>query len=65
MNIPVRAERWDTALPDWEDRIKARQSLIPDLPLHDAEADRAVAIFKRLRVPDLIGMPTYGEICDE
>ena len=58
-------QRWDTSLPDWEDRIVAGRSLVPDMPLHDAQADRALAIFKRLRVPDLIGMPTYGEVCDE
>lgn len=56
---------WDTAVPDWADRIQTGRSLIPDLPLHDVVADRALAIFKRLRVPDLIGLPTYGEICDQ
>jgi phage terminase large subunit-like protein len=65
MNAPIVAERWTTALPDWEDRIRQGRSLIPDLPLHDPVADRALSIFKRLRVPDLIGMPTYGEVCDE
>lgn len=65
MNAPVRAARWNTALPDWEDRIINRRSLIPDLPLHDETAERALQIFKRLRVPDLVGMPTYGEVCDE
>lgn len=65
MNAPLVRERWDTSLTDWEERIVKGQSMIPDLPLHDETADRALAIFKRLRVPDLIGMPTYGEICDE
>jgi phage terminase large subunit-like protein len=64
MSFYARADIWDTSVPDWEDRIRDGRSLIPDLPLHDAVADRAVAIFKRLRVPDLIGMPTYGEVCD-
>jgi phage terminase large subunit-like protein len=64
MSFYARADIWDTSVPDWEDRIRDGLSLIPDLPLHDAVADRAVAIFKRLRVPDLIGMPTYGEVCD-
>jgi len=65
MNAPVRRQLWDTSLPDWDVRIQTGQSLIPELPLFDASADRALAIFKRLRVPDLIGMPTYGEVCEQ
>lgn len=41
------------------------ETLIPDLPLFDVVADKALRIFKRLRVPDIIGTPTYGEACDE
>lgn len=53
---------WRTACPDWAERIRQRRSLIPDLPLFEEEAERALRIFKRLRVPDLIGTPTYGEV---
>ena len=56
---------WSTAVPDWEERILRGRSLIPDLPLFDAVADKALRIFKRLRVPDLIGTPTYGEVCEQ
>lgn len=56
---------WSTACPDWKERIVGRKSLIPDLPIFDDEAERALRIFKRLRVPDIIGTPTYGEVCDE
>lgn len=56
---------WRTAVPDWEARILGRRSLFPDLPLYDQAAEKALRIFKRLRVPDLIGTPTYGEICEE
>ena len=56
---------WSTAVPDWEDRIRKGRSLIPDLPLFDDVAEKALRIFKRLRVPDLIGTPTYGEVCEE
>ncbi|MFQ6550493.1 terminase large subunit [Aestuariibius sp. 2305UL40-4] len=56
---------WSTAVPDWEARILEGRSLIPELPLYDAVAEKALRIFKRLRVPDLIGTPTYGEVCDE
>lgn len=41
------------------------RSLIPDLPLFTDEADRALRIFKRLRVPDMVGTPSYGEVCGE
>ncbi len=52
---------WDTALPDWEQRIERGQSLIPDLPLHESEAERGLRIFRRLRLPDVYGKPTLGE----
>ena len=61
----ARRDIWNTSVPDWEDRIVEGRSIIPDLPLNDVEADRALKVFKRLRVPDLIGRPTYGEVCDE
>lgn len=38
------------------------RTLVPDLPLFRSEADRALRIFKRLRIPDLIGQPTMGEV---
>ncbi|MDN3713433.1 terminase large subunit [Paracoccus cavernae] len=65
MTAPIRPESWSTAVLDWEDRIKARRSLVPDLPLFDAVAEKALRIFKRLRVPDIIGTPTYGEVCGD
>ncbi len=61
---PVDA-RWVTACSDWKDRIVSKTRLIPDLPLFEDEAERALRVFKRLRVPDIIGTPTYGEACDE
>lgn len=56
---------WSTACPDWQDRIRQGLSILPELPLHDAQADRALEIFKMLRAPDLDGFPTYGEVCDK
>lgn len=55
--------RWDTSVIDWVDRIKSKRSLIPDLPLFEPVAEKALRIFKRLRLPDVIGNPTYGEAC--
>jgi len=54
---------WSTAVPDWERRIAAGQSLIPALPLNKARADKALRIFKRFRMVDVIGQPTMGEAC--
>lgn len=58
-------QAWSTALPDWKTRIMARQSLIPALPLDEARADKALRIFKQLRVPDIKNRPTHGEVCDQ
>lgn len=54
---------WDTACPDWEERILSGRSLVPDLPLFEDEAARAVRCFSRLRLPDVIGTPTMAEAC--
>lgn len=65
MSAPIPASAWSTAVPDWKDRIRSGRSLLPDLPLYDAVAEKALRIFKRLRVPDIIGNPTHGEACGE
>jgi phage terminase large subunit-like protein len=52
---------WSFALPDWVERLKEGRSLVPDLPLDLAEADRAVGIFNNLRLPDVPGQPRLGE----
>ncbi len=54
---------WTTGLPDWEARIVARQSLIPCSPLFPAEAEKAMAILRELRIVDAPGSPTIGEAC--
>ncbi len=54
---------WSTSMPDWEARILNGRSLVPDLPLYRDEAERGLRVFKRLRVPDLIGTPTLAEAC--
>lgn len=56
---------WDTSLPDWKERIVGGRSLIPALPLFDAVAEKALKIFKRLRIPDVAGTPTFGEVSGE
>jgi phage terminase large subunit-like protein len=53
---------WSLAVPDWRDRIRTGRSLLPDLPhLNRAQANRAVAIFNKLRLPDVIGTPALSE----
>lgn len=52
---------WDFACPDWEARLREGRSLVPGLPLDAAEAARAVAIFDRLRLPDVAGQPAMAE----
>ncbi len=54
---------WSTACPDWGRRLIERQSIIPP-PIYPEQAERALAIFKQLRVVDLPGKPTFGE-CSE
>lgn len=54
---------WDLSCRDWEERLRTGRSLVPDLPLNRREADRAVAVFKMLRVPDVPGQPTFAEAC--
>lgn len=52
---------WDFACPDWIDRLKAGRSLVPSLPLNQADAARAVGIFNKLRLPDVPGTPAMRE----
>ena len=52
---------WSTACPDWGARLQAGRSLIPDLPLDHAAAARAVAIFNRLRLPDVPNRPALAD----
>lgn len=59
--VPPPSEPWSFACPDWADRLRSGRSLVPDLPLDNEEAARAVAIFNRLRLPDVPGQPTMAE----
>jgi phage terminase large subunit-like protein len=53
---------WTTAVPDWEERVVGRRSLIPFDPLFPGEAAAALAVMDQLRVVDMPGGPTFGEI---
>jgi phage terminase large subunit-like protein len=52
---------WDTSCIDWETRIRDGKSLVPDLPLFEAEADMGLAFFDELRLPDVPGNPRLGD----
>ena len=52
---------WSTACQDWPDRIRAGRSLVPALPGLNREGGRAVAIFDRLRLPDVPGQPEMAQ----
>jgi phage terminase large subunit-like protein len=51
----------DLSCKDWQDRLRGGRSLLPTIPVHEGEARRAVAIFNRLRLPDVPGQPAFGE----
>lgn len=53
---------WTTAMPDWADRLKRGESIIPP-PIFPEEAERALTIFKALKIVDAPGSPTFGEVC--
>jgi phage terminase large subunit-like protein len=52
---------WDLSCPDWADRLRTGRSLVPDLPINRMQGDRAVAVFNKLRLADVIGTPPLSE----
>ena len=57
----------DLSCLDWEQRIRAGQSLIPAaaIGINPDEAKRAVGIFNLLRLPDVVGVPPLSEACGD
>ncbi|WP_294636617.1 terminase large subunit [uncultured Aquabacterium sp.] len=55
---------WSTACPDWAERLRARESIIPP-PIFPEQAEQALSIFKQLKIVDAPGSPTFGESCAE
>lgn len=56
---------WDLSCRDWETRIRAGLSLVPKLPLNDADVKRTVGIFDKLRLPDVPDQPRMAEAAGE
>lgn len=55
------APLWTTALPDWQDRLLSRQSLMPCGALFPDEAKASMDVFRALRVVDVAGAPAVGD----
>lgn len=55
---------WSTACPDWADRLRAGETIIPR-PIFPDQAEQALAVFKQLKIVDAPGSPTFGDACDQ
>lgn len=57
--------QWTTSCPDWERRIVAKESLIPQGPLFPDQAAEALEVFGSLRMVDATGSPLMSETVRE
>jgi phage terminase large subunit-like protein len=53
------------ACPDWWEKIQRGETPMAHVPVNAARAAKALAFFKRLRLPDVPGNPTLGDACGD
>lgn len=56
---------FDFACRDWAEKLARGETPIADLNLNDEAAAQAVAVFNKLRLPDVIGQPALEEAAGE
>lgn len=56
---------FDFSCLDWAERLQRGETPIADLPLDEKEAERAVGIFNKLRLPDVPGQPELRDAAGE
>lgn len=56
---------FDFACPDWVEKLQRGETPIADLELDDDAAEKAVGIFNKLRLPDVLGQPELREAAGE
>jgi phage terminase large subunit-like protein len=54
---------WSTACPDWAERLKRGDSIIPP-PIFPEEAEAGLSVMRELRIVDA-GNVTFGEACEQ
>lgn len=65
-SIPNFDSLLDLSCKDWQERIRTGASLMPDGLVLDMErAERACRIYSLLRLPDVVGQPSFGEVGGE
>jgi phage terminase large subunit-like protein len=55
---------WSTACPDWADRLRRGESIIPP-PIFPDQAEAGLRVMRELRIVDAPGSPTFGEACEQ
>jgi phage terminase large subunit-like protein len=50
---------------DWWERLQSGRTPMADVPLNQAKADKALAFFDRLRLPDVPGTPLLRDACGD
>ncbi len=58
-------ERFSFSCPDWEEKLRRGETPIPSIDIDEVEAQCAVDFYDKLRLPDVPGQPTLGEVSGE